>query len=169
MHKTKPILAAVTLLSSLALAGTALASHGKIGLWSVSMTMNGMGANLPDMSKLPPEAAARMKVMGMSMSGNTMTTQHCMTAEEVANDAPRFRGDQSCKMSNIAHHGDAMSADVTCSGEFKGSGHVQFNYDSDTHYTGQTQMRGTMNGQPFSQDQNFEGHWLSASCGAVKN
>ena len=166
----KRALAAATLfLSSLMLAGTAFASHGKIGLWSVSMTMSGMGANMPDMSGMPPEAAGRMKAMGMSMSGNTMTTQHCMTAEEVANDVPTFRGDQSCKMSNIAHHGAAMSADVTCSGEFKGTGHVQFNYDSDTHYTGQTQMRGTMNGRPFSQDQNFEGRWLSASCGAVKN
>ena len=164
----KYLLATATLVSCLA-AGTALASHGKAGLWSVSVTMSGMGANLPDMSKMPPEAAARMKAMGLSMSGNTMTSQHCMTAEEVANDAPAYRGDPSCKMSNIAHHGGAMSADVTCSGEFKGTGHVQFNYDSDTHYTGQTQMRGTMNGKPFSQDQSFEGRWLSPSCGAVKN
>jgi hypothetical protein len=150
-------------------AGAALASHGKEGLWSVTMTMGGNTA-MPDMSKLPPDVQARMKAMGVSAHGNSMTVQHCMTAEEVATDQPRIdpQSAKTCKMSNEKMSGHTMSADLVCSGDFTGTGHMEFNYDGDTHYTGEMKMSGTSkDGTPIQHDQKFDGTWVSADCGGV--
>lgn len=56
-------------LAIVALAPAALANHGKVGLWSVTIKVGGNAPAMPDMSKLPAEAVARMKAMGMSMNG----------------------------------------------------------------------------------------------------
>ncbi len=60
-----------------------------------------------------------------------------------------------------------MSADMTCSGNFKGTGHMQFTFDSPNHYSGQMTMNGMSDGQPMKQQQSFEGKWVSADCGSV--
>jgi hypothetical protein len=162
------ILAGVILMAG---TGIAFADHGKAGLWSITISMGGSMPNMPDMSKLPPEVVARMKTMGMSMNGNSIITQHCMTAKEVADDMPRLdtRQAQSCKISNVVHSGGSMSADMSCSGAFDGTGHVAFTYDSDTHYSGNVKIDGVSNGHPMTQNEKMEGHWVSASCGNVRN
>src|ERR1700744_690509 len=82
----------------LALPIAAFASHGKVGLWEVTTTMNmgGAGMQMPDLSKLPPDqramVEAQLKKSGVSMNGNTVTAQHCMTASEVATDKPMAMG-----------------------------------------------------------------------------
>ena len=68
----RAITAGIVVVSSLCAVNAALASHGKIGLWNIAITMGGNMPNMPDMSKLPPEAVARMKAMGMSMGSNTI-------------------------------------------------------------------------------------------------
>jgi hypothetical protein len=114
---------------------------------------------MPDLSRVPPEVAARIKAMGMSMNGNSITTQHCMTAEEVATDTPHLdaKDNDGCTMSNIAHRGGSMRADMSCHGNFKGSGHLQVTYNSDSHYVGDLVMTGSVNGQPMNRDQKFDG------------
>ena len=161
--------AALTALAAILFIPAALASHGKVGLWSVTITMGGSAPAMPDMSRLPPEALARMKAMGMSMNGNTITTEHCMTAQEVATDAPHMDDNhaRSCTMSNVSHSAKSMSADMTCTGNFEGKGHMQFTYDSEAHYSGELTMIGTANGRSMQQDQKFEGRWVSADCGSV--
>jgi Protein of unknown function (DUF3617) len=93
---------------------------GKIGLWNNSITM---GGNMPDVSKLPPEAAVQMKAMGMPVGSNTIRVQHCMTAQEVASDAlpTNSSRNQSCTASNVVHTGKTMSADMKCTGDFQGT------------------------------------------------
>ncbi|HKD47359.1 MAG TPA: DUF3617 domain-containing protein [Rhizomicrobium sp.] len=163
------IMVAAIGLAGLTISGAAFASHGRVGLWSVTITMGGTAPAMPDLSKLPPEVAARMRAMGMSTNGNSITTQHCMTAQEVATDTPHIDSNNSddCTVSNVMHQGNAMSADMSCRGNFKGSGHMQFTYDSDSHYAGQLTMTGTVNGQPISREQKFDGHWLSADCKGI--
>lgn len=163
----RTVTTAVAAICFMLAAGSAVASHGKVGLWSITITVSG-DSQMPDMSKLPPEAQARMKAMGMSTHGNSMTVQHCMAAQEVATDVPKLSGRNmnDCKMVNVQHIGHTMSADMTCSGNFQGTGHVQFTYDSDTHYTGEVTMTGTANGHPVNHDQKMEGRWLSADCGS---
>jgi hypothetical protein len=125
------------------------------------------------MSKMPPDVQARMKAMGMSMNGNSMTVQHCMTAEEVAQDMPHLdpQAQKTCKMSNMQMSGHTMSADMTCSGgQFNGSGHMAFTYDSDSHYSGEMKLSGTSaDGKPIMHDQKFDGRWVSADCGGINH
>lgn len=154
-----------------ALAGTAIASHGKVGLWEVSVTMNMGGVAMPDMSKLPPEAQARMKAMGVHMGGNTVTAQHCMTAAEVASDQPQNMSqshNKECKMINVKMSGQSFNADMSCSGEVNATGHMNVTYDSPAHYSGKSTLVGTSNGHPVNMTQSFEGRWLKADCGGMK-
>ncbi|HEX3665970.1 MAG TPA: DUF3617 domain-containing protein [Rhizomicrobium sp.] len=154
-------------LSVLALPAAALAGHGKVGLWEITthMSMPGMAA------QIPPEAMARMKAMGMQMPGNqTFTTQHCMTAEEVAQDKPPpIRNTQDCAMSNYAHDAHSVSVDMVCKGEnMIGQGRVSVAYDSDSHYSGSFTFTGTAHGHPANMTDSFEGKWVSADCGSAK-
>jgi hypothetical protein len=159
----------IVIVSTFCAVNAALASHGKIGLWNITITMVGNMPGMPDMSKLPPEAAAQMKAMGMSMGSNAIRVQHCMTAQEVASDVPPANSNrnQSCTTSNIVHTGQTMSADMKCTGDFQGTGHIEITYDSDAHYAGEMKMNGIANGHPMTQDQKMEGSWISASCGGV--
>jgi len=163
------IIVGIVIMSTFYTVNAALASHGKIGLWNITITMGGNAPNMPDMSKLPPEAVARMKAMGMSMGSNTIRVQHCMTAQEVASDVPEVNSNrnQSCTVSNVMHTGKTMSADMKCTGDFQGTGQVEVTYDSDAHYAGEMKMNGVANGHPMTQDQKMEGTWVSASCGSI--
>ena len=158
--------AAVALIAG---SGAALASHGKVGLWEISVETNISGVQMPDLSKLPPEAQEQMRKMGVQMKGNKITTQHCMTAAEVAMDKmPEMRRDKNCTVGHMSMSGGAMTADMVCSGgEMQGSGHVNVAYDSDSHYMGKMVFIGTAQGQPMSMSNTFEGHWVSADCGTV--
>ena len=71
---------------------------------------------------------------------------------------------KSCAMSNVSYKSGAMSADMTCTGAF--TGHMQFVWDSDEHYTGEMSMTGTSGGRSVTRSQKFEGRWLSAQCPA---
>jgi hypothetical protein len=158
--------AAVTI--AVAVPFAALGSHGKVGLWEMTTRMS-----MPNMSaNIPPEAMARMKAMGMSMPGGnqTYTTQHCMTAEEVAQDKPPTpRSNSACTMGNMTHDAHTFTADMTCStAQMQGSGHVAVTYDSDEHYAGTYVFNGTANGHPQNVSSSFEGRWISADCGSVK-
>lgn len=144
----------------------AIASHGKAGLWSITVTMNMPG--MPDMSKLPPEAQAAMRAHGVTAGGHTMTIQHCMTQAEVdAIKPPPMRNGQDCKMSNLKTSGQSFSADMVCTGEMKATGHFEVSYDSPEHYTGKTSFTGTDNGHPISNTTTMEGRWVSADCKGV--
>ncbi len=160
----KMIVAMVAGIALVGATGVALASHGKVGEWSVTVTMGG-GEKFPDMTKMPADVQARMKTMGMTSNGNSMNIDHCMTAEEVANDTLMTQ-DKTCKLSNQKVTGHTMSADMTCSGQINGSGHFSVTYDSDTHYTGEMIVDGTSNGQVVHHDQKFDGRWVAATCKA---
>jgi len=98
-----------------------------------------------------------------------MTTQHCMTAADVAADKPPpMRNARSCTMSNVTHDAHSFSADMTCTGEMEGHGHVSVSYDSDVHYSGSYSFSGSAQGHPQSMTTSFEGKWIAADCGTVK-
>lgn len=155
----------IMMIASAALAiptAAALASHGRVGQWTVTITMGG-GEKLPDMSKMPPATQARMSSMGMTTNGNSMTIQHCMSAEEVAHDE-LVSQDKTCQLTNQRVSGHTMSADMTCSGSIDGTGHFSVTYDTDTHYTGEMIVNGTSDGHPVHHEQKFDGRWVSATC-----
>lgn len=159
------------LLSSLAMLvapqAALAAGHGKAGLWQYSVTMEGAGSGMPDFSKLPPEVQARMKAMGVGASGNTITVQHCMTAQQTAPIIPSTsaRSSHACTQSNVSYAGNTFTADMTCTGKTTSIGHVHVVWDSNEHYIGEVSMSGTTsNGMQFSHSQKFEAHWISATC-----
>jgi hypothetical protein len=153
----------------LAICGSALANHGKAGLWQVTVTMGGDdAARMPNMSNLPPEALAAMKAHGITMGGNTISTQQCWSAQEFAlNKAPPIGSHyKNCAMSNVSDTGAHMTADMSCTGSAITTGHVQFDWDSDDHFRGEVVVTGSQNGQPVTHDEKIEGRYLSADCGA---
>lgn len=159
---TAVITAALALLATPA----ALAAHGKVGTWEVTVKMGGAGMGaMPDMSKLPPEAQARMKAHGMQMSGaGGMTTKVCMTAEQVNSDKPPMTHHGECEAQNVKISGNTFNADIVCKGKMNGKGHIEVTYDSPEHYSGHQTMTMNMNGQQMNHDMTMEGRWISATC-----
>ena len=144
----------------------ALAAHGKVGLWEISTRVD-----MPNMmAQIPPEQMARMKAMGVQMpNGQTITSRHCMTAAEVAVDGPPpLRHADDCKMGNMSHDAHTLTADMLCSGEMQGQGHLTVTYDSNEHYSGSYAFNGTAHGHPQNVNTSFEGRWISADCGSMK-
>jgi hypothetical protein len=156
---------AVLAAASASLPGAALAGHGKAGLWNVTVTMDN-GAAMP---RLTPEQMAKMRAAGMQMPdlGRTMTHQHCMTAAEVAADTiPPMGRNGECKPQNVKASGNGFSADVACSGEMQGTGHMSMTFASAEHYSGRMTFSGVTHGHPANMTTSFEGRWISASCPA---
>jgi hypothetical protein len=153
-------------LGALAMPVAALAAHGKVGLWEISTRMNMPGM----MASMPPDALARMQARGIPMpNGQTFTTQHCMTAEEVAADKPPpMRNSQNCTTAKVAHDARTINIDVVCKGEMDGQGHFTLTYNSDDHYTGNYTFTGSAHGHPASISTSIEGRWVSADCGSMK-
>jgi hypothetical protein len=148
---------------SLFAVNAAWAGHGKVGLWQITTRMNMSG-----MPQIPPEQMAKMKAMGIRVPvNNTFTTEHCMTAEEVAMSKPPEmprHGSQECKMQNMKAEGQSISADMICTGEANGSGHFSMTYDSPEHYSGQMSMNIAVHGRPMASTTSFEGRWVAAVC-----
>jgi hypothetical protein len=147
--------------------GAALAGHGKAGLWTITTSMN-----MAEMPQMPPEVAAMMKQRGMKMPGmgEPITSQICMTQEEVDSDVPpRFSNRaEDCQTHVISKTATSMSADMVCSGRMQGTGHLQISYSSAEHYQGSYSFRGNMEGQPNAMSSSFKGDWVKADCGSIK-
>jgi hypothetical protein len=139
--RSKTILVAAGIF--MAMTGTALADHGKAGLWQIStkMTMAGMGKE------------------------QTFTSQHCMTAAEVKQDSIPPSSNAQCKLVNQKTAGSSFTGDMVCAGAAKGTGHISVTYDSNVHYAGQMTMAMEAGGQMVKMKNSFEGKWISADCG----
>lgn len=168
LNLSKKIIMGVAGAALLAAPISALAAHGKAGLWQMTVTIVGGNAHMPDISSLPPEAQARMKAMGIGINGNSITIEHCMAATDFeAGRIPLSSGhNRNCTNSNVSFNGSRMTADVTCTGSFVGTGHFEAALDSDEHYTAEVSTTGTRNGQPVTNHEKIEGRFLSAQCGA---
>lgn len=154
---TRSTLAAIIL--ALAMPGTALASHGKVGLWRVTSTI-ALGAD-PDRSKMSPFVLAHTK-------GRTQTfaADHCMSQTEVnADQIPQPAG-KNCHLGSAKGSALNYSADIVCTGAQGGTAHVTAKYDSPEHYSGSSTFVGAgdrvMNSKTI-----FEGRWIKADCGKV--
>lgn len=145
----------------------ALAMHGKAGLWQITATMN-----MPGMAaQIPPAQLAQMRAHGIRIpANNSITTTHCMTAQDVAMDKPppmdKGRA-KACKMQNLKVAGQTVSADMVCSGaNMAGTGHFAMTYDSPEHYAGKMTMDMTTHGHRMAMTNSFEAKWISPVCKA---
>jgi hypothetical protein len=148
--------------------GAAWAAHGKVGLWTITSTMQ--MANAP---KIPPEVVAMMKKRGiaMPMAGQPFTSQMCMTAEEVnADKPPRMTSREiNCKTTVLSQSASSMKSDVVCHGEnMEGVGHSEISWSGNEHYAGSYHFKGTTQGQSNEINTTYKGDWIKADCGSVK-
>jgi Protein of unknown function (DUF3617) len=163
-YSSQTIAAGLGAIAFVFVASSAIASHGKAGLWSVDMTIAGQNS-----LRMPPGDLERMKAAGMMPNGaGGFTIRRCMTAAEVADDSKMIDTSalKDCHETNRQMGTHSVSADLVCKGQIDGTGHVSVDYDSDTHYSGELKISGTASdGTPLRQDQRFDGHWVSAACG----
>ena len=155
--------------AAILLAPAALAAHGKVGTWQVTTTMGGMDnsmAAMHDMSKMPPDVQAKMKAHGVHMNGGGgMTTKFCMSEDQVKNDQPQLtRPNSPCKAANVKVSGNTFNADIVCSGQMTGKGHIEMTFDSPEHYSGHQSMTMSMNGQTMTHEMSMDAKWLSPNC-----
>lgn len=149
---------------SIALAGAAFsAGHMQPGLWKMSNTV--------DMA-IPPQILAQMKAAGITPpgGGQPMVSQMCVTAAQAAMDTPPIieRDQSGCSTQNVKASGNKVSADMVCTGQIKGKGHMETAYSGAAHYQGTYSFEGTAQGQPQNMNMTFTGDFVAASCGSVK-
>jgi Protein of unknown function (DUF3617) len=167
MSKRYVVLSGFAVVAIAAAPISAIAGHGKAGLWSVTTQMSGM----PQMPQLTPEQMQQMQAMGVHMPHSNphgVTSQYCMTEAEANSDSPPPSMQKQCKVSNLHVTGNTMNADMTCNGRMHGHGHMTMTYDNPEHYSGQVSFAGEVEGQPSNVTDSFDGHWVSADCGSVK-
>ena len=169
MSKRYFILSGLAVIAIAAAPVAAVASHGKAGLWRITTNVSGM----PQMQMPPmtPEQMQQMQAMGVrmpQMGPHGMTTQYCMTEAEVNSDGPPPSAQKNCKISNMKVTGHTMTADMICTGEMHGTGHMTVTYDSPEHYSGKMMFAGTAGGDTTNVTDTMEGTWVSSDCGAVK-
>ena len=145
----------------------ALAAHGRVGLWTVTTTMQ-----MSNMPQIPPEALAMMKERHMPIlgSGEPMTTQMCMTQEQVNADKPPAMSnrDESCDTRVLNQSPAMMEAEVTCHGRMNGVGHMKVSWRGNEHYEGIYNFKGTMEGRPQEVTSRYSGDFVKADCGSVR-
>jgi hypothetical protein len=144
----------------------ALAAHGRPGLWNVTTSME--MANMPQM---PPEAMAMMKQRGMKMPGmgQPMTSQMCMTQEQVNGDMPPMHNREvNCTSKLLNQTATSVKAEVTCHGRMEGVGRSEMSWRGNEHYEGTYSFKGSMEGHPQQISTRFSGDFVKADCGAVK-
>lgn len=150
------------LLPLLLVAGPALAKHGKVGLWNVTSSTE---------MALPPAAVAAMKKSGMVLpASQPMTVQMCMSQEEVDSDRPPHmdRGATGCDTRIAKQTATAMTANMVCKGNMKGTGTIQVSYTGAEHYAGFYSFKGTSGGRPLDVTTRFKGDWVKTDCGKVQ-
>jgi len=147
--------------------GAAWAGHGKPGLWTVTSTIH-MDKALP----MSPAMTAMMqkKDAKMPMAGEAVTTQMCMTQQDVdADNPPRMTSRQmNCNTKVLSQSASAMTSQTVCHGVMEGMGHSEISWSGNEHYTGSYSFKGTMHGKPNSVSNSFKGDWVKADCGSVK-
>lgn len=133
------------------------------GLWSNSLQMT-----MPGMPAMDPAMLAQMQAMGIQIPGMgaPIVTQVCITpAQASGNVVPP--PNRNCTVSNqrLINGGRTIAGDVTCTGEYAGTGTFEATYDSATHMTQKITMQSAR--APGAMTIDIEGTRISADCGTV--
>lgn len=154
----------------------ALSAEPRPGLWTMTMTSDLSGMEMPEMPELSPEVLAQMEAMGIELPNldfsqpRTTTVQTCVTPEDIANRDRFDMGtemDDDCRQENLQTSDTGMSMDLICTGTMNGTGHIEYVFESDTRYSGTMTFQGTSGGQVANMSNTMEGNWVSADCGGV--
>jgi hypothetical protein len=152
----------------------ALGAEPRPGLWTMTMTSDLSGMEIPEMPELSPEVLAQMQAMGIELPNldfsqpRTTTVRTCVTPEDIANRDRFDMGtemDEDCRQENLQTSETGMSMDLVCTGTMNGTGHIEYVFESETRYSGTMTFQGTSGGQVANMSNAMEGNWVSADCG----
>ena len=112
-----------------ALVAQAPALDVKLGLWENTIVTNMGGMAMPqmDMSKLPPEQAAKIaEAMKGMMGDRTVTEKNCLTKEDLAKDSFMMPEDSkmTCTRTVTTNTKTTFAADINCTGENATKGQI---------------------------------------------
>jgi hypothetical protein len=145
----------------------AFGAHGRVGLWTVTSTMQ-----MSNMPQIPPEALAMIKARHMPVpgSGEPATVQMCMTQEQVNADKPlpMSNRDERCDTKVLNQTGSQVEAQITCHGHMEGVGHLKMSWRGTDHYDSDYSFKGIMEGRPQEISTHSTGDFVKADCGSVK-
>lgn len=112
------------------------------------------------------EVTSQMTLTGMPFTPPPQKVKVCLTAEDVARNAPPkpVADDSGCSMQNLKQDASSASADLQCSGKMKGSGRFEVKYADSTHYSGTMNFNGDFGGRPAQMQQTYSGVWLKDGC-----
>ena len=162
--------------TALTLSEAALSAEPRPGLWTMTMTSDLSGMEIPEMPEMSPEVLAQMEAMGIQLPNmdfsqpRTTTVQTCITPEDIANQDQFDMGeemDDDCRQENLQTSDTGMSMDLVCTGTMNGTGRIEYVFESDTSYSGTMNFQGTSGGQVANMNNTMEGNWVSADCGNV--
>jgi Protein of unknown function (DUF3617) len=173
---------ALSLLSSLALAGDRPAV--KVGLWETTIHSEGGGgaAGIPDDPRLTPEMRARIEAMmaarggagggGLPGLGKDITVKSCITDKDLDHPFEPNGEHRKCTQTIVSRTATSAEVHVECaaSGPSGGTavGTFKWQATSPESMQGSTEMTFSANGHDMTHKSTITGKWLGADCGDVK-
>jgi hypothetical protein len=146
----------------------------KLGLWESTIVTNMGGAAMPqmDMSKLPPEQAAKIAEAMKGLTGDrTMTDKNCLTKEDLAKDSFMMpdNSKMTCKRTVTTNTKSTFAADIDCTGETTTKGQITVeSLAGGSAYKGAMKMATTSRGRTMNLTMTMSGKYLGSECGDVK-
>ncbi|WP_208454347.1 DUF3617 domain-containing protein [Methyloligella sp. GL2] len=152
----------------------ASAQQVRPGLWQQDITMNMGGMGMPKMPQISDAQRKQMEAMGIKLPDfskpSTISAKTCITQEMIDNQgALKPKDMEQCRVENRKVTGSSMAADLVCDGgQFQGNGHMEYVFDSDTHYSGQMKFTGQHGAGPIEMTHKVDATWVSDDCGNVR-
>jgi hypothetical protein len=134
---------------------SAVASHGKVGLWRITSTVE-LGASTD----------AKMSAAATKIRAHSFSADHCMSHAEASTDALAQPTNKNCRLTNAKGTALNYSADIICTGDHGGTAHVTAKYDGPEHFSG-TSIFIAAGSTIANAKTMFEGRWIRADCGKV--
>lgn len=166
--------AAACLLPVLALA----ADHPavKLGLWEIShQSDSGSQAPVPDdvLSRLPPEARARIEAARASHGPSGRSTKQCVTKASLDHLFNESDHEMVCKRTVVAQTSTSMEMHLECHGKQAGggpssTGTLKWKLLDPETMQGTVDMTTTIGPRTMNHKVEIKGKWLGADCGDVK-
>jgi hypothetical protein len=164
----------------LCLAGAhAQAQSVRPGLWEHQFKLNSASGQLEqqmaqaqaELDKLPPDQRKMMEQMmgnmGLGLGSKPSSVRTCLTPEEAAKaDVPVSDGD--CRNTVLERSSKRVRIRFVCSGEDAAEGEAQVDFDNDSAYRTQADVRVKSDGKLQKLKMTGNSRWLGAACGAVK-
>jgi Protein of unknown function (DUF3617) len=146
----------------------------KPGLWEITTTSNLLSLA----SQVPPDQMKELNALAKEygfdvpeIENGAAKSTTCVTPEMAQQKIVpgTFENQAGCKVNNITRNGNAYRMDYVCKNpQLDGSGVAQGTLTNAENFTGQTTFKGSVQGNPISEQANINGKWVGANCETLK-